>query len=104
MNGSLNACMMYPYKTVGTCILFSSLCLLRSSTLRSLDVLKVFQGDVRWITREVAIQIPADQSWLEKTLYRLIVDVPAEHLNLLKTNPSLDLNSLSLVVNGIFVV
>ena len=70
----------------------------------SLDVLKVFKGDVRWITREVAIQIPADQSWLEKTLYRLIMDVPAEHLNLLKTNPSLDLNSLSLVVEGTFVV
>ena len=31
------------------------------------------------------------------TLYRLIVDVPAEHLNLLKSNSPLDLNSLSLV-------
>ena len=38
------------------------------------------------------------------TLYWLIVDVPAEHLNLFKTNPSLDLNSLSLVVEGTFVV
>ena len=28
------------------------------------------------------------------TLYRLIVDVPAEHLNLFKTNPPLDLKSL----------
>ena len=35
-----------------------------------------------------------------KTLYRLIVDVPAEHLNLFKSNPPLDLNSLSLVVKG----
>ena len=38
------------------------------------------------------------------TLYRLIVDVPAEHLNLVKTNPPLDLNSLSLVVKGTLVV
>ena len=67
-------------------------------------MLKVFKGDVRWITRKVAIQIPADQSWLEKTLYRLIVDVLVEHLNLFKTNPPLDLNSLSLVVKGTLVV
>ena len=32
------------------------------------------------------------------------MDIPAEHLNLFKTNPSLDLNSLSLVVKGTFVV
>ena len=38
------------------------------------------------------------------TLYRLIVDVPTEHLNLFKSNPPLDLNSLSLVVKGTFVV
>ena len=38
------------------------------------------------------------------TLYRLIVDVPVEHLNLLKPNPPLDLNSLSLVVKGTLVV
>ena len=62
-------------------------------------MLKVFKGDVRWITREVDIQMPADPQWLDVwTLYRLIVDVPAEHLNLFKTNPPLDLNSLSLVV------
>ena len=42
MNQSLNAYMLYLFKTVGTCILISSLCLLRSSTLSSLDVLKVF--------------------------------------------------------------
>ena len=35
-----------------------------------------------------------------RTLYRLIVDVPIEHLNLCKTNQSLNLNSLSLVVKG----
>ena len=40
MNGSLNACMLYPCKIVGICILFISLCLLRLSTLSSLDVLK----------------------------------------------------------------
>ena len=67
-------------------------------------MLKAFKGEVRWITREVAIQIPADQSWLEKTLYRLIMDVPAEHLNLFKSDPSLDLNSLSLVAKGTLVV
>ena len=39
-----------------------------------------------------------------RALYRLIVDVPAKHLNLFKTNPSLDLYSLSLVVEGTFVV
>ena len=38
------------------------------------------------------------------TLYQLIVDVLAEHLNLFKTNPPLDLNSLSLVVKGTLVV
>ena len=32
------------------------------------------------------------------------MDVPAEHLNLLKPNPPLDLNSLSLVVKGTLVV
>ena len=39
-----------------------------------------------------------------RTLYRLIVDVLAEHLNLFKTNLSLDLNSLFLVVKGTLVV
>ena len=68
-------------------------------------MLKVFKGDVRWITREVGIQMPANPQWLDVwTLYRLIVDVPAEHLNLFKTNLPLDLNSLSLVVKGTFVV
>ena len=68
-------------------------------------MLKIFKGDVRWITREVDIQMPADQQWLDVwTLYRLIVDVPAEHLNLFKINPPLDLNSLSLVMKGTFVI
>ena len=68
-------------------------------------MLKVFKDDVRWITREVDIQMPADPQWLDVwTLYRLIVDVPAEHLNLFKPNPPLDLNSLSLVVKGTLVV
>ena len=44
---------------------FISLCLLRSSTPSSLDMLKVFQGDVNRVTREVVIQIPADQPWLD---------------------------------------
>jgi len=61
VNGSLNACTLYPYKIVGTCILFISLCLLGSSTLSSLDMLKVFQGDIKRVTREVDIQMPADQ-------------------------------------------
>ena len=61
MNGSLNAYTLYPYKTVGTCILFISLCLLRSSTLSLLDVLKSFMGDIKQVTREVAIQTLADQ-------------------------------------------
>ena len=79
-----------------------SLCLLRSSTLSSLDVLKSFMGDIKWVTRKVAIQMPSRSAvigcyW---TLYRLTLDVPTEHLNLFKTNPSLDLNSLSLVVEG----
>ena len=39
-----------------------------------------------------------------RTLYRLSVDVPAEHLNLFKSNPPLDLNSLCLVLKGTFVV
>ena len=60
MHGSLNAYMLYPYKTIGTCILFSSLCLLRSSTLSSLDVLKSFMGDFKRVAREVDIQIPVD--------------------------------------------
>ena len=38
-----------------------SLCLLRSSTLSSLGVLKSFMGDIKWVTRKVAIQMPADQ-------------------------------------------
>ena len=38
------------------------------------------------------------------TLYQLIVDVLAEHLNLFKSNPPLDLNSLSLVVKGTLIV
>ena len=32
------------------------------------------------------------------------MNVPAEHLNLFKSNPPLDLNSLSLVVKGTLVV
>ena len=68
----------------------------------SLDVFQVFKGDVKWVTREVDIQMPSRSAvigcyW---TLYQLIVDVPTEHLNLFKPNPSLDLNSLSLVVEG----
>ena len=39
-----------------------------------------------------------------RKLYRLIVDVPVEHLNLFKSNLPLDLNSLSLVVKGTLVV
>ena len=39
-----------------------------------------------------------------RTLYQLIVDVLLEHLNLFKTNPLLDLNSLSLVVKGTLIV
>ena len=43
-------------------------------------------GDIKWVTREVAIQMPSRSAvigcyW---TLYRLIVDVPTEHLNLFK--------------------
>ena len=83
-----------------------SLCLLRSSTLSSLGVLKSFMGDIKWVTREVAIQMPSRSAvigcyW---TLYQLIVDVLAEHLNLFKANPLLDLNSLFLVAKGTFVV
>ena len=63
-------------------------------------------GDIKWVTREVAIQMPSRSAvigcyW---TLYQLIVDVPIEHLNLFKTNLPLDLNSLSLVAKGTFVV
>ena len=47
------------------CILIISLCLLRASTHSSFDVLKVFKGDVRWITREVDIQMLADQPRLD---------------------------------------
>ena len=61
VNGRLDAYMLYPYKTVGTCNLFISLCLFRSSTLSSLDVLKSFMGDIKWVTRKVAILMPADQ-------------------------------------------
>ena len=39
-----------------------------------------------------------------RTLYRLIMDVPSEHLNLFKSNPLLDLNSLFLIVKGTLVV
>ena len=83
-----------------------SLCLLRSSTLCSLGVLKSFMGDIKWVTREVAIQMPSRSAMIGCywTLYRLTVDAPAEHLNFFKTNPSLDLNSLSLVVKGTLVV
>ena len=41
---------------------FFPLCLLRSSTLSSLDVLKVFKGDIKRVARKVAIPTPADQS------------------------------------------
>ena len=37
--------------------------------LKFIDVLKGVMGDIKRVTREVAIQIPVDQSWLEKTLY-----------------------------------
>ena len=85
---------------------FYSLCLLRSSTLSSLGVLKSFMGDIKWVTREVAIQMPSKPAVIGKywTLYRLIVDVPAKHLNPFKINPPLDLNSLSFVVKGTLVV
>ena len=36
------------------------LCLLRLSTLSSLDVLKVFKGDIKRVVREVDIQMPVD--------------------------------------------
>ena len=39
-----------------------------------------------------------------RTLYLLIVDVLVEHLNLFKSNPLWDLNSLSLVAKGTLVV
>ena len=83
-----------------------SLCLLCSSTLSLLGVLKSFMGDIKWVIREVAIQMSSRSAvigcyW---TLYQLIVDVPTEHLNLFKTNLPLDLNSLSLVAKGTFVV
>jgi len=62
VNGRLDACMMYLYKTVGICIWFISLCLLRPSTYFPLNVLRVFKGDGRWVTRVVAIQISVNQS------------------------------------------
>ena len=49
----------------------------------------------------IQILVVIGEHW---TLYRLIVDVPAERLNLFKSNPSLDLNSLSLVVKGTLIV
>ena len=55
-------------------------------------MLRVFKGDIKRVTREITIQ------------YRLIVDVPAEHMNLIKSNPSLDLNSLFLIAKGTLVV
>ena len=39
-----------------------------------------------------------------RTLYRLIVDVPVEHLNRFKSNPLLDLNSLFLVAKVTLVL
>ena len=39
-----------------------------------------------------------------RTLYRLIVDVPVEHLNLFKSDLLLDLKSLSLIAKGTLVV
>jgi len=72
----------------------------------SLDVLQVFKGDIKRVTREVVIQMPSRSAvigcyW---TLYRLTLDVPAEHLSLFKSNLSLDLNSLPLIVKGTHVV
>ena len=63
-------------------------------------------GDVKRDTREVAIQMPSRLAMIGCywTLYRLTLDALAEHLNFFKTNPSLDLNSLSLVVKGTLVV
>ena len=62
MNGSLNACTLYPYKTVWNMhfnyfVVFIAFIYFKVP----LDVLKVFKGDIKRVTREVAIQIPADQ-------------------------------------------
>ena len=46
----------------GICILFILLCLLRSSTLSLLDVLKSFMDDIKRVTRDVDIQMLVDQS------------------------------------------
>ena len=68
-------------------------------------MLRVFKDDVKWVTREQPFRCQqTSHEGIRRTLYQLIVDVLAEHLNLLKSNPSLDLNSLSLVVKGILVV
>ena len=97
--------MMYPYETVGICILFISLCLLCSSTSSFVDVLKVSRAILSGLQEKFHSNTGRPAVIGEhRTLYRLIVDVPAEHLNLFKTNPPLDLNSLSLVVKETFVV
>ena len=83
--------------------LFISLCLLHLSTLSSLDVLKFSRVILSGLQEKLTFRCQ-QISHEHRTLYRLIVDVPAEHLNLFKTNPPLDLNSLSLVVKGTFVV
>ena len=101
MNVSLNACTLYPYKTVmhfNYFAVFIAFIYFKASFV----VLQVFKGDIKRVTREVVIQMPSRSAvigcyW---TLYQLIVDAPTEHLNLFKPNPSLDLNSLSLVVEG----
>ena len=69
-------------------------------------MLRVFKGDVKWVTREVAIQMPSKSAMIGCywKLYRLTVDASAEHLNFFKTNLSLDLNSLSLAAKGTLVV
>ena len=106
MNGRLDACMMYLYKIVRMCILFISLCLLRPSARRSQKtclrssrmILRGLQEKYHSTANRSAI---IGEHW---TLYQLIVDVPIEHLNLFKSNPLLDLKSLSLLAKGTLIV
>ena len=68
-------------------------------------MLRVFKDDVKWVTREQPFRCEQiGHDGIRRTLYQLIVDVPAEHLNLFKSNQLWDLNSLSLVVKGTLVV
>ena len=68
-------------------------------------MLRVFKDDVKWVTREQPFRCEqTGHDGIRRTLYQLIVDVLAEHLNLFKTNPPLGLNFLSLVVKGTLVV